>query len=813
MKRYFIHRILRSVFLGLFFLFFFVSGVQSQTKNARLTDSTEVSTISISNISNESERLNRRIQKLKKILRPSTEITEVDSLLNKISVEVNLKRDSLLPELEHFNQRVLKVNKVEWNNYHNQLKNYQKVLKDRSEEISVISDELTKEIETWEETQQKLKENEASNDVYEGLDKIINTLKEVRDVAHTRLEDVFLKQKKLTELVLTVDEFISEIELAEHQLQKDYFIFDSEPIWKSSDFSFKEIDSVKTTGVVSLSDHVSAKIKENKTLLKEFFTLNRSTLVLQILFILFLFIVFFRLNIQWNKKTKKEISPLENQTKVILSHSAASALVVGILISVFFYKDLIPPFIEILIILILSGTVYLLPKITVKSFRLPLILILVSYLIQIIEAYLVYKNAPVRILMIIDALILITAIISARKIMSRSKEKFSPVYRFFMFFSPIYIFILVAAVIANIIGMANLSAFLIYGILTSTALGMVVFLSVKIVTSIIVLLFRFRKKFSIHALSTMLDVTNKRIKPLLNMVGLIVWILFTLKSFDLYDLLTDWFYELMDIHWEVGEMTVYLSGILSFLGIFVIALLLSKLAATIFQDEWMVKVLPRGVAPAVSLLLRIFIIGIGLYMALSAAGLDVSKLGFMFGALGVGIGFGLQNVVLNFVAGLILAFERPINLGDAIQVDQELGVVTNIGVRSSNIKSYSGYEAIIPNGDLISKKVINYTLSDRNRRSEIIMKTAPNADPEKVINLLTEMANEHPKTLNYPMPNTYFKGYDSDGNLSFTLLYWTSFSDTIRTDSEINLKIFAKLKEEGIQAPVPARRIVKTYSS
>lgn len=285
--------------------------------------------------------------------------------------------------------------------------------------------------------------------------------------------------------------------------------------------------------------------------------------------------------------------------------------------------------------------------------------------------------------------------------------------------------------------------------------------------------------------------------------------MFTLKGFDIYNFIFAGINDLMLVTWKIGEMMISLGGILAFLTIFIVTLILAKLVATIFLDDWMIKILPRGAAPAISLVLRIMIVGIGLYVALSAAGIDLSKLGWMFGALGVGIGFGLQNIVLNFISGLILAFERPINLGDTIEIDQEMGIVTNIGIRSSNIKSYSGYEAIIPNGDLISKKVINYTLSNRDRRSKIIMKTAPNANPEKVIALFSEMASEDHRTRKDPAPKTYFYGYDEEGNLSFALLYWTTFSDTLKTDSEIALKIFTKLKEEGIQAPAPVRRIVK----
>ena len=813
MKEKQIFRFFRAVF-PIIFLLVSVSGLQAQTSAAKKSDSTQIdNTIRLSNFTLESERLNQRIQKLRKILKPSTKITEVDSLINKTAVEINRKKDTLLPQIEYLNQRLLKVTKAEWNTYQDKLKKYQRTLTDRSEEISKISDELTKDINTWEKHRDQLKENEISDDVFNDLNKIIDILKETRDLAHERIEEVFRKQKKLTELVLITNSVITELEVAQQQKKREYFVFDSEPIWKSTATGFHIADSTMVAQSPGTISHISSKLKERKELIKEFVVSNFVSFIFQIILLLFLFFAFYRLNIRWDNRARKLNTPIEKQTKIILSHPASAALVVGMLISAFFYTELTPTVIEIMIILIMVGTVFLLPKITIPEFRIPLLLIVSSYLLQVFEGYLGFDSGSIRILMILDAFILIGALISARQTMSKAPEKFKPVYGIFRLVSPVYIFFISLSLLANIIGMVHLSAFLIYAILNSTALGMVVFLSVKILTSIIILFIRLRKKFTIHALAAMVDITNKRIKPLLNIVGLILWLIFTLKGFDVYEPLTDWVSNLMAIQWQMGKMTVSLGGILSFLGIFTLALLLSKLAASIFQDEWMVKVLPRGVAPAVSLILRIFLIGIGLYMALSSAGVDVSSLGFMAGALGVGIGFGLQNVVLNFVAGLILAFERPINLGDTIEVDKEFGVVTNIGVRSSNIKSYSGYEAIIPNGDLISKKVINYTLSDRNRRSKIIMKTAADADPEKVIELLTETTLEHPKTLQHPPVSTYFNGYDADGNLSFTLLYWTSFSDTLATDSEIALELYKRLKEIGYQAPVPVRRIIKEEQS
>ena len=103
---------------------------------------------------------------------------------------------------------------------------------------------------------------------------------------------------------------------------------------------------------------------------------------------------------------------------------------------------------------------------------------------------------------------------------------------------------------------------------------------------------------------------------------------------------------------------------------------------------------------------------------------------------------------------------------------------------------------------------MNWTLSNRERRSRIEMKTAPEADPYKVIELFNTIASEHPATRRNPAPKTYFYGYGPDGNLNFTLMYWTTFSDTLSANSEIALKIFETLKREKIQAPAPLRRII-----
>ena len=799
-----------TIFLFVFtFLSLFVS--QAQENDTQATDSTQVADVSIkiNDIPAETERLGQRIIKLKEILKPSTDISVVDSLLVITTAEVNNKKDSLYTQLKEINRRELKVKKAAWLNYRTRLKGYQDMLKSRTDDVSNINDEIVTEVVKWKKTKEKLVNNSESKDIYKGLDNVLGTLEDILGIVHKRLDSIFIVQSGLTEVVLKVDEVISEIEFTELQLQKDYFVFDNPPIWASKRIASTKSDSSKAEEKLSIKQSASISIKENKEQLKDFISLNTLPFVFQLLFILFLFLLMKRVNKNWKKNINELNNPIEIQSKIVLSNPLASSLVAGVLISSFFYEVLIPVIGELHIFFILLGTFFLLPKLTNKRFNVFLALLFLVYISHTIQIYIVSSEKSGRWLSIVNAVILIIAFLDGINVIKKSPNQFTPINRIFKIVTPIYISFLVIAIITNIIGMTALSNLLIMGVLISTVLGIVVNLTVKVIASLSVLLFKLKKSSNIEALTTMVNATHKRIQPILIWIGLFVWLMFTLKAFDLSDFFISWINELMLTKWEIGETIISLGGILAFLSISVITILLAKLVATILQDDWMINILPRGLASAISLLLRIILVSVGLYIAVTAAGIDLSKLGFIIGALGVGIGFGLQNVVLNFISGLILAFERPINLGDTIEVDQEFGVVTNIGVRSSTIKSYSGYESIIPNGDLISKKVNNYTLANRDRRSKILMKTAPNADPIQVIELFNKIASSHPVIFEDPAPKTYFYGYDVEGNLSFALLFWTTFSDTLKTNSAISLEIYAALKEASIQAPAPVRRIVK----
>jgi len=723
-------RLLSPSFLFLFILFFSISIHAQNAEPKKDSISGATSSIAIGDISEESEALGLQVLKLKTTLAQSERISEIDSIIDMRTPEILVLVDSVFLKREDVTLRDLKVRKVEWNSYKSVLSEYQSLVKNRTEEISKIINDLFYDITKWELTKKELNDRSESKDIADGLDKSIMILEEMMTFAHSGLDRVFLTQKKITDLILIIDEEISHIELAELKRQKDYFVFDSDVIWKSGIPQNAEQDSL-AQAESSSTGLIIKGLKQNRKQFLDFYKLNIKTVLLQIGFLIFFLVFLIIANIKWKKQVKTIKSPIELQAKIVLANPLLSTLSLGLLISAFFYGSMVPAFAEFHILIILLATILLLPKLTTKKINVFLWLLFAVYMINTFEAFIGLKSILVRWLLILDSIVLLYVLLIGRKVMPEMKDAFSQILRIFKPVSILFILILLFSLFANIIGMVALSNFLSKAVLNSMTFGVVIFLSIKVMTSVFVLIFKLRKSSNIQTLTTMVNATHQSIQPLLGWIGLLFWLFFTLQGFELYSFILEWFDDLMAMKWMVGEMTISLGGILAFIGIFIFTLIISKIAAALFQDEWMVEVLPRGVAPAISLVLRIVVITLGLYIGLTAAGVDLSKLGFILGALGVGIGFGLQNVVLNFVSGLILAFERPINLGDAIEVDMEMGVVTSIGVRSSNIRTYSGAEVIIPNGDLISKKVINYTLSNRNRRSKIAMKTSTEADPEK----------------------------------------------------------------------------------
>jgi small-conductance mechanosensitive channel len=197
---------------------------------------------------------------------------------------------------------------------------------------------------------------------------------------------------------------------------------------------------------------------------------------------------------------------------------------------------------------------------------------------------------------------------------------------------------------------------------------------------------------------------------------------------------------------------------------------------------------------------------VGFLIALSALGFELKNVTIIGGALGVGIGFGMQAIVNNFVSGLILLFERPIKVGDVIQLgDGQQGRVTNLGLRATTVQTFNKAEVVVPNGDLISSQVTNWTLGDRGMRLVIPVGVAYGSDVETVMQILMAVASESDHVLKDPQPRVLFLNF-GDSSLDFQLRVWIAdFNDRRIIQSALLREIDRRFRLEGVEIPFPQR--------
>jgi small-conductance mechanosensitive channel len=203
----------------------------------------------------------------------------------------------------------------------------------------------------------------------------------------------------------------------------------------------------------------------------------------------------------------------------------------------------------------------------------------------------------------------------------------------------------------------------------------------------------------------------------------------------------------------------------------------------------------------------LFFLG-ALFIGLQSLGVNLNSLVVFGGAVGVGIGLGLQNVVSNFVAGLILLIEQPIRIGDRIETKETFGDVVQIGARSTWIRTNENVVIIVPNSDFINNPVTNWTANDPNVRISIPLGVGYNSNPEQIRDLLLQATAAHSDVLADPKPDVIFAGY-GDNSLDFVLRVWTSTRShtPLVLKSDLYFALFKSFSDRGVELPFPQRDI------
>ncbi len=255
---------------------------------------------------------------------------------------------------------------------------------------------------------------------------------------------------------------------------------------------------------------------------------------------------------------------------------------------------------------------------------------------------------------------------------------------------------------------------------------------------------------------------------------------------------------------ELNQTPVSLASMLMFILVVSAFYLLSRLVRRILKSSVFAHLqVERGSRFVFIRITHYVIMAIGAIVAFQFVGINLSGLAVIFGLFSVGIGFGLQNVTSNFIAGLILLVERPINIGDRVTIGETEGDVKEIKIRSTTIQTLNNITYIVPNSEFISTTVINWSLGDAKIRLDIPVGVAYSSDAEEVRKVLLRVANENPQVLKNPVPRVLFRGF-GESALNMELWAWVKEPYEYRVvQSEINFQIFRALKEAGIRIPFP----------
>jgi small-conductance mechanosensitive channel len=288
----------------------------------------------------------------------------------------------------------------------------------------------------------------------------------------------------------------------------------------------------------------------------------------------------------------------------------------------------------------------------------------------------------------------------------------------------------------------------------------------------------------------------------------VIWLLVLvpglLMIWGVYDTLKEATQGFLALGFDIGSHRVSVSVVIASAAVLYGSFLASWIIRTLLMDAMLVRRrLERGVRHSISRLAHYVLVFIGFLWAISILGVEITKLTIMLSALGVGIGFGLQGVVNNFVSGLILLFERPVRVGDTVEIGGIWSEIRKIGLRSTVVRTFDQADLIIPNADLINNQVTNWTLTNRQARVIIPAGVAYGSDVSLVTETLLACAKENSKLSERHPPQVLFLRF-GDSSLDFELRAWVQDVDErLQAMSELHQEIDRRFREAGIEIAFP----------
>jgi small-conductance mechanosensitive channel/glycine cleavage system regulatory protein len=706
------------------------------------------------------------------------------------------KNDPDMQKLDKLSASKLGDLKNKWKSHLVTLKRWEDNLVARSKELEKDRINILETKGIWEITETVASEENVPNQILVRIKELLTVINDTQAKYRKRLDKIISIQNIVSDGVNLVNKTIEQIDKLLDQKRMQIFSIDSKTLWKAFEAEEEEPD---------FSEYLSSNFQIHADTLSDFFEDYKDNLAVHLILLIILLAFLQSLRHFGNKLIMdKEAAEISRE---ILNHPYSVALLVTLLLTPELYPRAPNLIGKLAQIISLIPVFRLIPVLYVAKIRKVLIIFIGIYFLNLIYVLSSEQALIHRIfLLFITILSLVFLVWIIRQKWFQSIESNSRMAKFGSFLINLYAIFMIISIIANFIGNNSLASLLTTASLASIYLSFIMLAGSLVLIGLLNLVLSTKVAYVSRIVRVHPQKTRKNIAKFIYFIAALLWLSVTMRLFTIFDYFYDLVTAIISERLQIGSVDISLGDILVFFLAIYASVFISRFIRFILEEDILVRMkLPRGVPDAVSMLTNYIIIGFGLMIALSVAGFDLSKFAILLGALGVGIGFGLQNVVNNFISGLILIFERPIQLRDTIAQGELYGVVTRIGIRSSTIRTFDGAEVIVPNSNLISNEVTNWTLSDRRRRIQILVGVAYGTDPEKVLTILKDTIKNNPDILDTPEPIFLFREF-GESSLNFDVRFWTDSADTwLQLQSNVTVEINNAFNNAGIEIPFPQR--------
>ena len=747
-----------------------------------------------------------QLKEIKKVFSDNQTITEVHVALPAYLQSIQPYLDEGVDRtLSKRSIRAIQKTRSDWKVYKSKLDEWAQLYRQRI----AIYDEKRKELEAysalWSETHINANTKSAPEVIQNHIANVIISIEELRTQAKRNYDLLLTDDNSISTMNSKIDERIDLLKAAENEMTNNVFYKDRLPLFEAIGTEpFSPVQFVK-----GIATNLSEKSNEFKIYVQ-----NHPKEKIIILIASLLIIGFIGYFYMLYRKQTLFVESISRKRKAFffITRPVSTAILLIALVQVGVYAEQ-PQSVKDMIIFIIFIPVMRIILLVLDSRVRPY---LFSYFF-LIFLDLLQRNAlndflDDRLLLITIDLGMIALIVLFIRNRVTESLKMDFLKNLFYKTLPIMVLLLVVSIIANINGMAYLSERITHGLFVAIQSSIIFYALTIILSGYVIILLRRRIAIVSDLLNKYADKIERNVTLFIKLFMVLWWLKILVRTLGFESQFNTLITETMEQSWVVGTTTISVHALVSFVFILLATWILARVVQLLLEVELFSRVhFSRGVPTAIATVSNYIIIISGLLIAISSLGVTTQQLALVFGALGVGIGFGLRNIIANFISGILMVFERPIQIGDTIEVDNTMGKVMHIGTRASSIKTFDGSEVIVPNERFISSKIINWTLSDERRRKELHIKVAFDSDIQTVLDIMREVALAHKSVLKDPEPLAAFQGF-GDYYLEFKLYYWLS-DNLIVAQSDVAIGVYKRLKEAKIATPLPIQELIMPADS